>query len=187
MNVDLRTQLGPGRDRIDGVAKVTGAARYASDEPVAGALFGYVLVSRIARGSIGRMDLSAARAVPGVIDIVTHENIGTGFKPAKGPDGGPTTTTLESDKIEHDGQFIGLIVAESYEAAREAANKVRIDYVTQPPSASFDSPAAIPVKAMPRPRSRPPTSKYRSAIRPPPSTTTQSNCSPSPVPGTAII
>lgn len=140
MNADLRTQLGTAQDRIDGVAKVTGAARYASDEPVAGALFGYMLVSRIARGSIGRMDLNEARAVPGVIDIVTHENIGAAFKPAKGPDGGPTTTTLESGKIDHDGQFIGLIVAESFEAAREAANKVHIDYLSQPPSATFDSP-----------------------------------------------
>jgi xanthine dehydrogenase YagR molybdenum-binding subunit len=142
VNGDLRIQLGPARDRVDGTAKVTGAARYASDEPVAGALFGYMLVSRIARGSISRMDLTEARGVPGVINIVTHENIGGGFKPATGPDGGPTTTTLESGKIDHDGQFIGLIVAESYEAAREAANKVHIDYVTQTPSASFDSPGS---------------------------------------------
>jgi xanthine dehydrogenase YagR molybdenum-binding subunit len=142
MNADLRSRLGPATDRIDGTAKVTGAARYASDEPVAGALFGYMLVSRIARGTISRMDLTEARAVPGVIDIVTHENIGTGFKPAKGPDGGPTTTTLESSKIDHDGQFIGLIVAESYEAAREAANRAHIEYAPQPPSASFDSPGA---------------------------------------------
>jgi xanthine dehydrogenase YagR molybdenum-binding subunit len=138
-------------DRIDGTAKVTGAACYASDEQVAGAVYGYMLVSRVARGSIGRIDLTEAQRVPGVIDIVTHQNIGPGFKPARGPDGGPTTTTLESSKIEHDGQFIGLVVAESYEAAREAANKVRIDYVVQAPSASFDSPGSEtePHKASP--------------------------------------
>jgi xanthine dehydrogenase YagR molybdenum-binding subunit len=117
MTDELRDRLGGAAERIDGVAKVTGAARYASDEPVASPAFGYMLVSQIARGSINTIDLTEARAVPGVIDIVTHENVGSGFKTAKGPDGGPTTTTLESDRIWHDGQLIGLVVAESLEAA----------------------------------------------------------------------
>ena len=102
--------------------------------------FGYMLVSQIARGSIRAIDLTEARAVPGVIDIMTHENVGAGFKPAKGPDGGPTTTTLESDRVWHDGQFIGLVVAETLEAAREAANKVKISYASETPAATFDAP-----------------------------------------------
>ena len=140
MTAELRDRLGSAVERIDGVAKVTGAARYASDEQVNNPVFGYMLVSQIARGSIRAIDVTEAGAVAGVIDIVTHENVGTGFKSAKGPDGGPTTTTLESDRIWHDGQFIGLVLAESLEAAREAANKVKISYVSEPPSATFDSP-----------------------------------------------
>ena len=123
MTDELRDRLGGAVERIDGVAKVTGAARFASDEPVSNPAFGYMLVSHISRGSIRAIDVSEAKAVPGVIDIVTHENVGSGFKPAKGPDGEPTTTTLESDRVWHDGQLIGLVVAESLEAAREAANK----------------------------------------------------------------
>ena len=130
MTDELRDRLGGSVERIDGIAKVTGAARYASDEPLTNPAFGYMLVSRIARGSIRAIDVTTAKAVPGVIDIVTYENIGTGFKPAKGPDGGPTTTTLESDRVWHDGQFIGLVVAETLEAAREAADKVTISYAS---------------------------------------------------------
>jgi xanthine dehydrogenase YagR molybdenum-binding subunit len=140
MTDELRDRLGGAVERIDGIAKVTGTARYASDEPVTNPAFGYMLVSQIARGTIRAIDLTEAKAVPGVIDIVTHENIGTGFKPAKGPDGGPTTTTLESDRVWHDGQFIGLVLAETLEAAREAADKVKISYASESASATFDSP-----------------------------------------------
>src|ERR1700761_383998 len=94
--------LGTPVRRIDGIAKVTGAARYASDEPVANPAFGYWVTSTIARGRIQSFQLDAARAVPGVIEIFTHQNIGTGFKTAMGPDGGPTTETLESNRIWHD-------------------------------------------------------------------------------------
>jgi xanthine dehydrogenase YagR molybdenum-binding subunit len=139
MTAELRSLLGSPVERIDGVAKVTGAARYASDEPVANPAFGYMLVSQIARGVISAIDVAEAKAVPGVIDIVTHENVGSGFKPAKGPDGEATTTTLESDRIWHDGQFIGLVVAESLEAAREAANKVKFSYASEAPAATFDA------------------------------------------------
>jgi xanthine dehydrogenase YagR molybdenum-binding subunit len=143
MSRSLRDEFGKAVDRVDGVAKVTGDARYASDESVANPAFGYLITSRIARGAIKQFDLREARAVPGVIDIVTYENIGSGFKPAKGPDGGPTTGTLEDNHVWHDGQFIGLVVAETYEAAREAANRVKVTYAEEPPSTTFDSPGSI--------------------------------------------
>jgi xanthine dehydrogenase YagR molybdenum-binding subunit len=62
--------------RIDGVAKVTGEARYASDEPVANPAFAYFVTSSIARGRISAFKLDRARAVRGVLDILTHENVG---------------------------------------------------------------------------------------------------------------
>jgi len=135
----LSAQFGKPIARIDGIAKVTGAARYASDEPVANPAFAYLITSRIARGRIKGFDLAEARAVRGVIDIVTYENVGGGFSKAMGPDGGPTTTTLEDDQIWHEGQIIGIVVAETYEAAREAANKSKVTYTEEVPSATFDS------------------------------------------------
>jgi xanthine dehydrogenase YagR molybdenum-binding subunit len=137
---NLSSKLGKPTTRIDGIAKVTGTARYASDEPVANPAFAYLITSNIARGRIRSFDLVEARAVPGVIDIVTYENVGAGFDKAMGPDGGPTTTTLESNQIWHDGQIIGIVVAETYEAAREAANRSKVNYDEDAPSATFDSP-----------------------------------------------
>ncbi len=132
--------LGVKATRIDGVAKVTGAARYASDEPVTNPAYGYLVVSSIARGRISRFDLVAAKAVNGVLDIFTYENVGGAVSTAPGPDGGPTTTLLEDNRVWHAGQVIGIVVAESYEAAREAAHKVDVTYTTEAPSATFDSP-----------------------------------------------
>jgi xanthine dehydrogenase YagR molybdenum-binding subunit len=125
--------------RIDGVAKVTGTARFASDEPVHNPAYAYLVTSTIARGSISAFKLERAKAVPGVLDIFTHENIGSEAKTNTGPDGHPSTTTLESDRIWHDGQIIGIVVAETYEGAREAANKVEVVYAPEPPSATFGS------------------------------------------------
>ena len=142
MRDPLSERLGTATPRIDGVAKVTGAARYASDEPVPRPVFAYLVTSSIARGRIGSFDLGAARAVNGVVEIFTHENIGTGFKPPLGPDGGPTTTILDSDRIWHAGQIIAVVVAESYEAARESAHRVRVSYLPETASATFDSPGA---------------------------------------------
>ena len=131
-----------GRDipRIDGRAKVTGGARYASDEPVANPAWAFLVTSAIARGRLTGFRLDEARAVPGVLDILTHENVGGEAKslpPTKG--GGHSTTTMESDRIWHDGQIIAVVLADNFEAAREAAHKVRADYAQEPPAATFHS------------------------------------------------
>jgi xanthine dehydrogenase YagR molybdenum-binding subunit len=139
---DAAGAFGAPHTRVDGVAKVTGQARYASDEPVGNAAYAWLVTSAISRGRIKAIDLKAAKATPGVIDILTHENVGHAVQSPSGPDQKPTTTTLESDKIWHDGQIIAVVVADSLEAAREAANTVVVAYVAEKPSASFDSPGA---------------------------------------------
>ncbi len=139
---DPASLFGRPTSRIDGAPKVTGAARYASDEPLANPAFAYLVTSAIARGRVSAFSLDAAKAVPGVLDILTHENVGDQVKTVPGMDGGPPTTTLESDRIWHDGQIIAVVVADTFEAAREAANKVEVSYIEQTPSATFDSPGA---------------------------------------------
>jgi xanthine dehydrogenase YagR molybdenum-binding subunit len=136
--------------RIDGAAKVTGRARYPDDEPVASPAFAWLVTSTIARGRVRAFDLTAARAVPGVLDILTHDNVGGEIKPPLGPDQGPTTTTMESDRVWHEGQIVAIVVAETYEAAREAAYKTRVDYEAQTPSAGFDSPGAETERKLPQ-------------------------------------
>src|ERR1700761_6182509 len=99
---DAHGLIGAPHVRIDGVDKVTGRARYASDEPLANPAFAYLVTSSIARGRVRGLDLAAARATPGVLDILTHENVGGLVKPPPGPDQKPSTTTLESDRVWHD-------------------------------------------------------------------------------------
>jgi xanthine dehydrogenase YagR molybdenum-binding subunit len=125
--------------RIDGTAKVTGAARFASDEIVSRPAFAYLVTSSIARGKVLGFDLEDARAVAGVLDIFTHETIGKAVKPSPGPDGKPSTTSLENSTIGHAGQIIGIVVADTFEAAREAAHKVHPNYAPETPSATFGS------------------------------------------------
>ena len=139
MQQSVANLFGRPTKRIDGIAKVTGAARFASDEPVLHPAYAYLVTSTIARGHIDAFELDAARAVPGFIEIFTHQNIGSETRTDIGPDGNPSTTSLETDQVWYAGQIIGVILAESYEAAREAAHRVKVRYREETPSASFDS------------------------------------------------
>ena len=137
---DAQGLFGQPALRIDGSDKVTGAARYASDEPVADPAYAVLVTSAIARGRILRMHLDDAQATPGCLDILTHQNVGDQAPPPTPMDPtDKTTTTLQTDQVWHDGQIIAVVVAQTFEAAREAANKVRVDYAEDQPSASFDS------------------------------------------------
>ena len=134
--------IGKPATRIDGPAKVSGRALYASDEVVANPAYAFLVTSAIARGRVVEFDESEARAVPGVLDILTHGNVGGEAKTPQQASGGPTTTTLESDQVWHDGQIIAVVVAGTFEAAREAARRLGVRYDEEPPAATFGSPGA---------------------------------------------
>ena len=137
------TRIGTPTHRLEGHAKVTGRALYASDEAVPNPAYAYLVTSAIARGRIRGLDLALARAVPGVLDILTHENVGAEADPPPPHGAGGETTTMQTDKVWHDGQIIAVIVAETYEAAREAALKVGVDYEAERPAATFGSEGAV--------------------------------------------
>ena len=69
-----KANMGKPVPRYDGVAKVTGRARYAADVPLANPAFAYLVTSAIAKGRIDSFNLGQARKMRGVIDIFTHEN-----------------------------------------------------------------------------------------------------------------
>jgi xanthine dehydrogenase YagR molybdenum-binding subunit len=137
-----KANMGQPIARYDGVAKVTGKAQYASDMPLNRPAFAYLVTSSIAKGRVDSFDLVAANKVRGVIDIVTHEN-GEKLEEAKlFSNGGYASTTiqpLKSAEIAQDGQIIAVVVAETFEAAREAARAVKVNYTAATPTASFDS------------------------------------------------
>ena len=137
-----KDNMGQPEPRVEARLKVTGEARYASDFPVSNPAFAFLVTSSIAKGSIQSIDLREAKAVPGVLEIFTHENTGELKKVKFGGGGGGASTSIQDlgPKIQHDGQIVGMVVADTFEAAREAAYKVHIDYKAEKPSATFKSP-----------------------------------------------
>jgi xanthine dehydrogenase YagR molybdenum-binding subunit len=130
--------------RVDGKLKVTGGALYGSDARVVDPAYAYLVVSSIARGEIAAFDDAESRRVPGILDILTYQNVGEAIGPGTyfGDGGylGSSIAPLSSNKVHHGGQIVAVMLANSFEAAREAAYRLKVTYAEQTPSASFDSP-----------------------------------------------
>ena len=134
--------MGAPLRRVDAHAKVTGAARYPSDRPAANAAYAFLKTSAIAKGSISAIDEAPARAVAGVLDILTYKNASRikGLEIFNnGGTGSTSIAPLASPKIWHDGQIVAMVVAETFEAAREGAHRLRVSYAEDAPSAGFGS------------------------------------------------
>jgi xanthine dehydrogenase YagR molybdenum-binding subunit len=124
--IDQLKVIGKPTDRIDGPLKTTGTAPYAYErhDVVPNQAYGYVVGSAIAKGRIASIDLADAKAAPGVLAIVTTENAG---KLGKGDLN--IAKLLGGPDIQHYHQAIAVVVAETFEQARAAAQLVRVDYV----------------------------------------------------------
>jgi xanthine dehydrogenase YagR molybdenum-binding subunit len=147
-----KVNMGQPVPRYDAVPKVTGQAEYAADVPLFNPAYAYLVTSSIATGRIDGFDLTEAKAVRGVIDIFTHENADRLKDIKLFSNGGYSSTTiqpLKSAEVEHDGEIVAVVVAESFEAAREAAHRVRVDYAegAVTPTATFDSPGTTSIPA----------------------------------------
>jgi xanthine dehydrogenase YagR molybdenum-binding subunit len=132
---DQRTDiLGRPIDRVDGVAKVSGAARYADDARVDAPLYAALVRSTIGRGRIRSIDETQARTVDGVVEILTYRNAGaliaTGFDFESGSlfMEGPKLLPLQTGQVFYRGQIVAAVVAGSLESARAAADLVRVAY-----------------------------------------------------------
>lgn len=151
-----KANMGRPEPRIDAVAKVTGNARYAADFLPRNPAYAFLVTSAIARGSISAIDQSAAMAVPGVLLVMASDNTQVPGEFTFMGAGGTTSTSLKplaSRRIWHDGDIVAMIVADRYEAAREAAYKLKVAYQAEKPTASFDSPGTetvLAAKADPR-------------------------------------
>ncbi|KPF69697.1 xanthine dehydrogenase [Bosea sp. AAP35] len=123
--IDRMKVIGQPLDRIDGPLKVSGTARYAYEQHdvAANQAYGHIVGAAIAKGRIVAMDLDAARKAPGVLSIVTAESAG---KLDKGKYN--TAKLLGGPEIEHYHQAVTLVVAESFEQARAAAQLVKVRY-----------------------------------------------------------
>ncbi|GIL39106.1 aldehyde oxidoreductase molybdenum-binding subunit PaoC [Roseiterribacter gracilis] len=123
--IDQLKVIGKPTDRIDGPLKTTGTAPYAYErhDVVANQAYGYVVGAAIAKGKVNAIHVLDAKAAPGVIAVITHENAG---KITKGNFN--TAKLLGGPEIQHYHQAIALVVADSFEQARAAAQLIRVDY-----------------------------------------------------------
>ena len=135
--------LGTPVSRVDGPAKVTGAAKYAAEFGAPGLAHGHVVSATIPRGRIRTIDASAALGVPGVLTVLTHQNRppmakkDESYQDDTAPQGSPFRP-LYDDRIRYSGQPIALVVAEDFDVARRAATLVQVEYQTESHVADFD-------------------------------------------------
>ncbi|HEY1458599.1 MAG TPA: xanthine dehydrogenase family protein molybdopterin-binding subunit, partial [Casimicrobiaceae bacterium] len=133
----MTTYIGTATSRVDGRAKVTGAAKYAGEFNTAGLAHASLVTSTIAKGRIARIDASKALSVTGVIEVLTHQNrppmagADSAYKDDVAPEGSPYRP-LYDDRVLFDGQPVALVVAEEPEIARFAASLVRVEYEKEP-------------------------------------------------------
>ena len=155
--------FGKPTPRIDGDAKVTGKARYAAEYATEGLLQGYIVSSRITKGRIVDIDTSKAMAFAGVVKVYSHLNSPKESRNDKnwqdqvGPPGDPFRP-LQSDRVLYANQPIAMVVADSFENARDAAALVGVVYAEEEHITDLD---AVKGQAYEPP-------KKRDGITPPP-------------------
>ncbi len=143
--IDQLKVIGQPLDRIEGPLKVTGAARYAYEnhEPVPDAVYGYIVGAGIGKGRIARIQTDAAQEASGVLVVITAANAGplgkSEFNAARAL-GGPD--------IDHYHQAIAMVVAQTFEEARSAAQLIEVEYA--PGQGRFDLEAERPNAQIPK-------------------------------------
>lgn len=116
-------------DRVDGILKVTGKAKYFAEYELPGLTYGVLVTSTITKGKITGLDTKAAENAPGVIAVISHLN-----KPsvaAYEQEGGPQMKIFYTDKIFYNGQPIAIVVANTFERATYAASLVGATYAKE--------------------------------------------------------
>src|SRR5438552_3107554 len=152
-----------GRDtrRVDGPLKVTGKAQYASDFHFPGLLYGVPVEATIANGKVTKLETAAAGKMPGVRAIFHRENIGKIFRSVQGQGfegiSDERRPPFEDDIVRYYGQYVALAVADTFEAAKAAADAVRVTYAKEKPNVDTDlkaddEPDVVPTTVAPTPR-----------------------------------
>ncbi|BAZ81493.1 xanthine dehydrogenase family protein molybdopterin-binding subunit [Sphaerospermopsis kisseleviana CS-549] len=129
--------IGTGINRKDGLAKVTGAATYAAEHQIPNLVHGYLVTASIAKGRIKNIDIQAAAKAKGVIAVFTHKNAPQISKPSNNFINSKiyeARLPLADEQIHYAGQIIGLVVADTFERARDAAHLVKVEYIKDTPS-----------------------------------------------------
>ncbi|RFC76716.1 xanthine dehydrogenase family protein molybdopterin-binding subunit [Streptomyces sp. AcE210] len=139
--VPVTGAVGTSYTRVEGRDKVTGAARYAGDVPFAELAHGWLVLSTVARGRIRSVESDAVREMPGVLTVLHHGNAprvdGNYIGMLGRPD--PIVEVFQHDRVPFVGWPVALVVAETSEQAREAAEALVVHYEEEPHDVAFSS------------------------------------------------
>ncbi|MFD4525762.1 xanthine dehydrogenase family protein molybdopterin-binding subunit [Streptomyces sp. NPDC058470] len=133
--------VGTARTRVEGTAKVTGAARYAGEIPYAELAHGWLVLSTVARGRIRSVEDAPVLGMPGVLAVLHHRNaprLDANYTNGFGrPD--PVLQLFQHDRVPFVGWPVALVVAETSEQAREAAEALLVRYDEEPHDVAFSA------------------------------------------------
>ncbi|MFF7751774.1 xanthine dehydrogenase family protein molybdopterin-binding subunit [Streptomyces sp. NPDC007971] len=132
--------VGSAHTRVEGRDKVTGAARYAGEIPFAGLAHGWLVLSTVARGRVRAVESTPVLAMPGVLAVLDHRNaprVETDYTGLMGSKPDPTCAVFQHDRVPHLGWPVALVVAETSEQAREAAEALVVHYEQEPHDIGF--------------------------------------------------
>ena len=132
------TPVGQPRDRVDGRLKVTGKATYVAEAPVKGFVHAVIVQSTEGRGKVTAIDTAAATSSPGVLAVLTHENM-----PKIVQVGAEKRSPLSDADIHYGGQHIAVVVATTLEQARAGAAKIKATYAADKPVVRLDDERAV--------------------------------------------
>ena len=134
--------VGKPQTRVEGPLKVSGLAMYATDYHFPGMLYAVPVEAAIANGKIEKLETAAAEKMPGVRAIFHRANIGRIFRstPGQGFEGicDERRPPFDDDVIRYYGQYVALAVADTFEAAKAAADSVRVTYSKDKPNVATD-------------------------------------------------
>lgn len=129
--------VGAAVTRVDGRLKVTGAAQFAVDHRIENVAHGVGVPSTVGNGKITGIDTSVAEKMPGVLTVLHHSNADPLFRTAapfeEDSRPGESRPPLQDDTVYYYGQFVALVVANTFEQAQEAARHVKVSYQEQKP------------------------------------------------------
>ncbi|HZZ76349.1 MAG TPA: xanthine dehydrogenase family protein molybdopterin-binding subunit, partial [Puia sp.] len=125
-------------DRVDGHLKITGAATYSAEFNIPNLAHGVVITGTITKGHINQIDTSQALKITGVLQVLTYKNslnlhFPSGSDPGSGKYAEKDLLPLQSDRIFYDGQAIGVVIAETFETAEQAASLIKVSYTPDEP------------------------------------------------------
>jgi xanthine dehydrogenase YagR molybdenum-binding subunit len=138
--------IGAAQRRVDGVAKVTGAALFAGEDMPAGTVYAAFVGAPVAKGRLRGVDAATALSTPGVLRVLTMEDM-PDFRAPPVPPFGQALVPLSTDVIHHEGQPVAIVVAETLEAAEEGAALVALDCVSETPLMFADAATVVPGSA----------------------------------------